>query len=94
MSYMIVHHTVEDFARWKPYFDSHADVRKTSGSQGGELLRSPSNPNEVTVVFRWDSLDNAQQFAHSPGLAEIMHQAGVMGRPDIAFLEEVEQIAA
>ncbi len=94
MSYLIVHHTVEDFARWKPYFDSDAGVRKAAGSQGGQLLRSAGNPNDVTIVFRWDSLEHAQQFVQNPALAEIMHQAGVVGRPDIAFLEEVEQVAA
>ena len=94
MSYLIVRHTVEDFARWKPYFDSDAGVRKAAGSQGGELLRSPSNPNDVVIVFRWDSMEHARRFTQQPALAEIMQKAGVISMPEMTFLEEVEAIAA
>lgn len=94
MSYVIVRHTVEDFAKWKPYFDSDADARKAHGSQGGYLLRNPSNPNEVVIVFRWDSLDHAHQFTQMPALREIMQKAGVVGMPDFYFMEEVEELSA
>ncbi|MEZ4768959.1 MAG: hypothetical protein R2844_11105 [Caldilineales bacterium] len=94
MVHVIVRHTVEDFARWKPYFDSDTGTRKAAGSQGGMLLRGADNPNEVVIFFRWDSLENVQAFTHAPALAEIMQKAGVMGMPDFAFLEKVEEFAA
>ena len=94
MSYLIVHHTVEDFAQWKPFFDSDTAARKAAGSQGGQVLRGTDNPNEVVIIFKWDSTENAHQFTQSPALREVMHQAGVIGRPDIYFLEVVEQVSA
>lgn len=93
MSYVIVRHTVEDFARWKPYFDSDAVARKANGSLGGLLLRDPDNPNDLVIVFHWDSLENVLRFTQSPALAEIMQKAGVIGRPDFSFLEEVEELS-
>ena len=94
MSYVIVHHMVEDFARWKPFFDGDADARRAHGSQGCQLMRGADNPNEVVIVFKWDSLENARRFTQMPALREIMQQAGVVTMPDFYFLEEVEQGAA
>ncbi|MCO5246306.1 MAG: antibiotic biosynthesis monooxygenase [Anaerolineae bacterium] len=94
MVHVIVRHTVDDFARWKPYFDSDAGTRQAAGSQGGMLLRGAGNPNEVVIFFRWDSLENVQEFIHAPALAEVMQQAGVVGMPDFTFLEKVEEFTA
>jgi heme-degrading monooxygenase HmoA len=93
MSYFVVRHTVEDYAKWKPVFDSDAVNRKAAGCQGGQLLRNAENPNDVMVVWKWDNLDNARRFATSPGLREKMHDAGVVGRPDLYFLEHIEDLA-
>jgi heme-degrading monooxygenase HmoA len=65
--------------------------RREGGSQGAHVLRNPNNPNDVTVLMKWDTMDKAQEFAHSPGLREAMQNAGVMGKPDIYFLEDVEE---
>jgi quinol monooxygenase YgiN len=92
MATFIVHHTVEDYAKWKPVFDQHAATRKAAGSKGGTLYRSADNPNELLIVWEWDSLANARKFAESPDLREVMQKAGVMGRPDIHFLEMIEDV--
>ena len=92
MATFIVHHTVEDYAKWKPVFDQHAATRKAAGSKGGMLYRSADNPNELLIVWEWDSLANARKFAESPDLREVMQKAGVMGRPDIHFLEMIEKV--
>ena len=94
MSYVIVHHMVEDFARWKLFFDGDADARRAHGSQGYQLMCSAGNPNEVVIVFKWDSVENARQFTQMPALREIMQQAGVITMPDFYFLEEVAQGSA
>ena len=93
MAYLIVRHTVEDYGKWKPVFDQHGSVRKAAGSKGVQLLRSADNPNDVTMLFEWDSLEHARAFTESPDLRAVMQRAGVVGRPDISFLEGVEQQA-
>jgi quinol monooxygenase YgiN len=92
MATFIVHHTVEDYAKWKPVFDQHAATRKAAGSKGGTLYRSADNPNELLIVWEWDSLANARKFSESPDLREVMQKAGVVGRPDIHFLERIEDV--
>jgi len=51
MAYLLVHHSVEDYAKWKPVFDEHAASRKASGSKGGHLFRNPDIPNELFILF-------------------------------------------
>jgi heme-degrading monooxygenase HmoA len=94
MTNLLIHSTVEDYAKWKSVFDEYATNRKTSGSKGGELFRSADNPNEITILFEWDVLDNARQFTQSDDLRQAMQRAGVVGRPDLYFLEEVEKVRA
>jgi heme-degrading monooxygenase HmoA len=92
MAYLLVRHKVEDYAKWKPIFDEHGKARKAGGSKGGYLFRNANDPSELIILFEWDSLDKAQQFAQSDDLREAMQRAGVMDRPDVYFLEQVERL--
>lgn len=91
MAYLIVKHTVEDYGKWKPFFDQHSGARKAAGSKGAQLFRSGDNPNEITLLFEWDSIENARKFSESPDLREVMQKAGVLGPPTLSFLNEVER---
>jgi heme-degrading monooxygenase HmoA len=93
MAYLLVRHTVKDYAKWKPFFDGHQSTRKKSGSKGGRLYRNSQNPNEIIIVMEWDTLDNARKFAESADLREVMEKAGVTGKPDVYFLEQVESFS-
>jgi hypothetical protein len=44
------------------------------------------NPNLVTTILEWDSVENARNFATSPGLKEAMQAAGVNSVPEVHFL--------
>ncbi len=91
MSYMLVRHKVGDFDKWKPLYDEHATVRRDSGSKGAHLFRNYDNPNEILILFEWESLEKARKFAESENLRQKMQEAGVLGKPDIYFLNEVEK---
>ena len=92
MPYLLVRHRVEDVTRWKPIFDAHGATRQAAGSRGGQLWRSADDPNELVILFEWDDLERARQFAESDDLRETMQRAGVADQPDIYFLEEVERV--
>jgi heme-degrading monooxygenase HmoA len=93
MVHLMVIHTVEDYEKWRKVFDADASRRKSSGSKGGRLYRSADNPNQLIVRTDWESAEKAQQFASSPGLREAMEHAGVVGMPQVFFLEEIEKLA-
>jgi hypothetical protein len=94
--HMLIRIKIEDYAKWKPIFDQHAAVRKANGSKGGVLFRNADNSNEITVLLEWDNLGNAKKFAQScrEDLIKTMQRAGLIGKPDIYFLEEIERTPA
>jgi heme-degrading monooxygenase HmoA len=92
MPYMMIRHKVADFARWKPVFDQHGATRAANGSKGGQLFRSAGDPNEVVILFEWDTHENARKFTQSDDLRAAMKRAGVADTPDLYFLDQVERV--
>jgi len=66
---------VKDFAAWKKVYDSVAGFRRSSGELSDQIFRDASDPNKLTLLFKWDSLANAQKFAGSAELKEAMQKA-------------------
>jgi quinol monooxygenase YgiN len=89
MATMLVQHKVRNFAEWKKGFDSAFALRKSSGELSSQIYQDASDPSKVTVLNKWDSVENAQKFAHSPELKAAMEKAGVEGAPNVSFLNEV-----
>ena len=88
MAGMLIQHKVKDFSAWKKVFDSVAGLRASSGELSTQIYHDASDPNDLTLVFKWDSVANAQKFAHSPELHAAMEKAGVASPPSIHFLNE------
>jgi heme-degrading monooxygenase HmoA len=85
---MMVQHTVKDFAVWKKVYDSNVGLRTSNGEISNQVYRDAKDPNKLTVMFKWNSLANAQKFAQSPELKAAMEKAGVVGAPTMYFLNE------
>jgi quinol monooxygenase YgiN len=79
---------VKDFAAWKLVFDSAVSLRAASGELSVQVFRDASDPNKLTVLNQWTSMESAQKFALSPELKAAMEKAGVVGQPAVYFLNE------
>jgi quinol monooxygenase YgiN len=88
MASMLIQHKVKDFAVWKKVYDSAAELRASNGELSDQIFRDASDPNKVTLIFKWNSLANAQKWAQSPELKAAMEKAGVDGPPNVYFLNE------
>ena len=55
-------------------------------------LAAGEDPNLVTVVAGFDTLESAKTFLNNPNLKAKMTEAGVDGSPRIEINEEVESI--
>jgi quinol monooxygenase YgiN len=87
MIYLNVRHTAADYAKWRVGFDAHAAARRAAGATGVEqVYRDVENPNAITIIMEWDSAEKARKFAQDPALREVMEKAGVIGAPEIRFL--------
>lgn len=91
MSHLLIHHQVEDYNKWKPFFDDNAGDRAEHGSMGGSVFRSVDNPNDLFILLEIKSVENAKKFTQSDSLKEAMKKAGVISLPEVYFLEEAAE---
>ena len=93
MAHLLVIEKVEDFAKWKQAFDSHVAAREASGCKGGHIFHNAADPNHIVVLLEWDDVAQVQAFAQSDSLRQAMQRGGVVGAPEVFFLEEVDRPA-
>lgn len=90
MYVIAINHAVDDYEKWKEVYDTYPPT--AGGANFSRVNRSIDDPNLITVVAGFDSLDTLKSFASQPQLKEAMHRAGVRGEPRIEIYEEVEVI--
>ena len=85
-----IRHSVTDYAKWKSVYDTFLPT--TAGAKYARVNRSVEDPNLVTVVAGFDTLELAKTFLNNPNLKAKMTEAGIVGSPRIELNEEVESI--
>ena len=80
---LLVRHEVEDFAAWSSVYESLDGMRKEHGCTDAEVLVDPADRQDVYVLHRFPTLEQAQAYAGSSELHEAMGRAGVKGAPRI-----------
>ena len=88
MQYLLVRHEVADFEAWHAIFKSHADAQRDAGLHLVHLFRDAANPNMILLLFRISDVEQARAFVRSPNAAESADVSGVVGTPEILFLDE------
>ncbi len=91
MTYVLAIHKVENYVKWKSVFEGVIDIRKSAGEKSYQIFHTDDDPTSLVLLFEWDNLDNARKFMESDELREKMQQGGVIGKPDVYFLKEVEK---
>ena len=91
MPYLFERHKVRDYAHWREVFDADTENREAAGCRGARIFRNAEDPEEVVVLFEWDSLEWARRRIESAGLHEKFEEAGVsggIGQTEFYLLEE------
>jgi len=91
MYVIAINHAVDDYDKWKQVYDTYPPTT-AGGANFSRVNRGIDDPNQITVVAGFDSLDKLKSFASDPQLKDVMHRAGVHGEPRIEIYEEVEVI--
>ena len=85
MAHALIRQKVQDYETWKKSFEDGAENhRKAAGSKGGYVFRDVEDPNVVSVLLEWDSLENLNKFMDtlkSEKMQEIFKNSGVVGPP-------------
>ena len=87
---LIVQHKVLDYDAWKSVFDGHEGARASYGGQGHTIYRAADDPNDLTLLLRYESRERAGEFMSDPSLREAMEKGGVISEPHFQWLEEAE----
>jgi hypothetical protein len=80
---LVVRHQVNDYATWKPVYDSLEELRGQHGCTGARVWQHTDNSNDVLVTHDFPTAEQAAGFAGDPELQAGMAKAGVAGRPQI-----------
>ena len=75
--YVVLEHEIYDFDALKQVYTDDAERRRRMGCLGGRIWRGADDPNTVSVVMEWDTVDHAREFAGSFELEQAMHWATV-----------------
>jgi hypothetical protein len=89
---VLVHHEVADYGAWKAAFDAARDWRLRNGERSARIFHTAGNLNDLTLLFEWESLEQARAFLTSDELKAKMAAAGVKGQPRVEFLTEMYTI--
>jgi hypothetical protein len=88
MAQLLIKHKVKDYPAWKKVFDGFIETRKAGGEKSYQIMHPENDSNDLLAIFEWDNLDNAKKFVGSTQLKQTMGNAGVIGQPEVYFLEE------
>ena len=88
MAKLIVHQKVQEYSTFRKVYDDQEATRNEFGCTGAQVFQSPSDPNEITIITDWPSVDAMKAFATSPALKEAMKRAVAISQPEIMFLVE------
>ena len=89
MKFLLVRQEVADFEQWYSVFSSHTEAQRQAGLNNLQLLRDASDPNIIVCLFEVDDIDSARAFTQSPSASEAKVQSGVVGQPEVFWLDEV-----
>ena len=88
MIVVAIRHPVADYDAWKAVYDTKHPG--TFGAKFARVNRGVDDPNVVTVVAGFDTVEAAKAMVESPDLKGAMDKAGVTAPPRIEMYEQVE----
>lgn len=88
---MMVKHKVKDYATFKTVYDGHDSARLANGLHSYVLGRGMDDSMMVMVALKADDLKKAKAFSKDAVLKTAMQKAGVVGAPEISFINVVWQ---
>jgi len=82
---LFVRHEVSDYATWRKAYGTFLPVQKKHGVIYQAVYQSADDPNDVTVIHDFHSLEEAKAFVTLPELKAAMEKSGVKGAPTMWF---------
>jgi hypothetical protein len=84
--YMTVQFSVNDYAAWRPVFDTAEPMRVAANVKNPRIYRSADKPNDILVIFDVGSKKAGRAWINSPSLRDAWTKGGVIGDPIVGFV--------
>lgn len=81
MATLFLRHRVRDYHEWRSVYDRYGAFQKEHGITSATVYRGEDEPNDVTVMHEFATLEAARAFAGNSDLKSAMATAGVVGEP-------------
>jgi len=76
MPYVLIHHKVKNVDQLKEVFEADSYRRRGGGSKGARLFRDPADSTLLVALLEFENVEQAQKFADSTELRELIGWAG------------------
>ena len=88
---MFIRHDLADYLLWKKHYDDFSSHRKTHGVINEFVYQSIDNPNSITVIHDFKSIEEAKSFASSEEFKSFIFRSGVKGIYQIWYTRQSHQ---
>jgi quinol monooxygenase YgiN len=88
MTRVFIRHKIKNYAKWRVVFDAFKKTRKAGGEKSFKIGHAAGQPNNLCLLFTWESVDKAKAFLRSKELKAAMQEAGVREKPEIHIFED------
>lgn len=81
----IVRHKVKEMTKFQSVFEENLPRVWASDCASVKLLREANDPNDVTVICEWPTMEQMQNFFKTEeerGDTGVLERAGVIGQPE------------
>jgi len=84
----------DDFEKWWKVFQESSTLRKSFGSQCVQVFRVQGEPGAAVILAEYADLEKAKSMFQSQEYRQAIQHAGVIGIPEVRFLDEVGKLAS
>ena len=82
--------TIEDLPRFLGVFSTAgAEARGRHGSARSEIFAVEEDPNQVYLIFDWESREAFESFLADTTVRETMQSSGTIGRPEFTIVRRM-----
>lgn len=89
MKYLWVKQKIENYDKWLAIFKSHEKAQHEAGLRDCQLFCDENDPNTVICFFKVTDEEKAKEFTTSPQAEQGKDDSGVVGEPEVFWLEEL-----
>jgi hypothetical protein len=84
-----INHTVKNYSKWRPAFNTDSTARKASGLEFMVIGRNAADSNNLLIVLNASDVQKAKAFAADPRLKDVMQKNGVISKPGINYFHVI-----